>query len=316
MMLQLFLLMLSSCSKDETDPAVDKLGEFNTRTIQHDGVERTYHMYLPNNFDNSNDTPLVLALHGGGGTGTNFEDVVSAGTLTTAAESRGVILLMPDGIDKRWNDGRPEIFGNDSMYDDVGFISTIIDEMIQNYGVDANRVYSTGISNGGLMSIRLAMDLSNKIAAIAPVTAQITSAMQAKVPEFPISMMIVNGEEDPLVPYNGGCILGPFVSNCSRGEVLSTQESIEKFIGYNQCANPSETEPIIDNVPNDGTGVEITTYKACEQGTEVVLVKVIGGGHTWPSGDQYLSKNVVGVVSKEINASEMVFDFFLSHSRD
>ena len=169
------ILMFSSCSKDDdscTDN--DTLGEFNCKTIQHDGVERTYHMYLPTNFDISDDTPLVFALHGGGGTGTNFEDVVSAGTLTAAAETRGVILIMPDGIDKRWNDGRPEIFGNDRMHDDVGFISVIIDEMIQNYGVDSNRVYATGISNGGFMSIRLAIDLSNKIAAVAPVTAQIT----------------------------------------------------------------------------------------------------------------------------------------------
>ncbi|WP_273566885.1 alpha/beta hydrolase family esterase [Maribacter halichondriae] len=315
MMLPLFLFMMNSCSKDDDSPT-DTLGEFNTKTIQHDGVERTYHMYLPSNFDESNDTPLVFALHGGGGTGTNFEDDVSAGTLTTAAESRGMILIMPNGIDKRWNDGRPEIFGNDSMYDDVGFIAAIIDDMIQNYGVDANRVYVTGISNGGLMSIRLAMDLSNKITAIAPVTAQITTAIQSKVPELPISIMIVNGEEDPLVPYNGGCILGPFVPDCMRGEVLSTAASIEKFVDHNQCANPSETQPIIDTIPTDGTSVEISGHKGCEQGTEVVLVRVIGGGHTWPSGAQYLSPNLVGVVSKEINASEMILDFFLSHSRN
>lgn len=310
------ILTLGSCSKDETDPPADQLGEFNTRTIQHEGVERTYHMYLPNNFDKANPTPLVFALHGGGGTGTNFEDVVSAGTLTTAAESRSVILITPDGIDKRWNDGRPEIFGNDPMYDDVGFISAIIDDMIQNYGVDANRVYATGISNGGFMSMRLAMDLSNKIAAIAPVTAQITEAMQSKVPEFPISIMIINGEDDPLVPYNGGCIDVPSTPECSRGEVLSTLETIEKFKGFNQCSNPSETETIIDTIPNDGTSVEITSYKACEQGSEVVLVKVIGGGHTWPSGAQYLHPNLVGVVSQEINGSEMILDFFLSHSRN
>ena len=315
LMLPLFLFFMISCSKDDVSPT-DKLGEYNTKTIEHDGVERTYHIYLPKNFDKATPTPLVFALHGGGGTGMNLAKVISAGTLTAAVEARNVILIVPDGIDKRWNDGRPGIFGNDRMHDDIGFISTIIDTMIQNYGVDSNRVYATGISNGGLMSIRLAMDLSNKIAAVAPVTAQITKVIQSKVPEFPISILIINGEEDPLVPYNGGCIAGPFIPDCSRGEVLSTQESIEKFKGYNQCVNPSETEPIIDDVPNDGTRVEIVGYKGCEQGTEVVLVKVIGGGHTWPSGEQYLPVNVVGVVSKEINASEMILDFFLSHSRN
>lgn len=315
LMLPLFLFIMNSCSKDDDSPT-DKLGEYNTKNLEYDNVERTYHVYLPKNFNKTNPTPLVFALHGGGGTGMNLASVISAGTLTTAAEARNVILVVPDGIDKRWNDGRPEIFGSDRMYDDIGFISTIIDTMIQNYGVDSNRVYVTGISNGGLMSIRLAMDLSNKIAAVAPVTAQITEAIQSKVPEFPISILIINGEDDPLVPYNGGCIAGPFIPVCSRGEVLSTQESIEKFKGYNQCANPAETEPIIDDVPNDDTSVEITRYKDCEQGTEVVLVKVIGGGHTWPSGEQYLPVRTVGVVSKEINASEMILDFFLNHSRN
>ncbi|MDB2463121.1 alpha/beta hydrolase-fold protein [Algibacter sp.] len=318
MMLPFFLLLMSSCSEKDvnsTSDSKDKLGAFNSKTIQHDGVERTYHMYLPTNFDTSNATPLVLALHGGGGTGSNFEAIVSAGTLTTAAESRGMILLMPDGIDKRWNDGRPEIFGSDPMYNDVDFIATIIDVMIQDYGVDANRVYVTGISNGGLMSMRLAMGLSNKIAAIAPVTAQITEAIQDEVPELPMPIMLVNGTDDALVPYFGGCILGPFVEDCTRGEVLSTDETINKFVGFNQCENTSETEPIIDTDTTDNTSVEITRYTDCEQDTEVVLVKVIGGGHTWPNGAQYLPVSLVGRVSQEINASEMILDFFLRHSR-
>jgi len=313
LILPLFLIFMSGCSKDELRE--DKLGKFNDKILRHDGVERTYHVYLPNNFEKTTSTSLVLALHGGGGTGSRFEKDVSAGTLTAAAESRGVILVTPDGIDKRWNDGRTEHFGGDTMYNDVGFISTLIDEMIQEYGVDPARVYSTGISNGGLMSFRLALDLSHKIAAVAPVTASISEAVESKVPEFPISIMIINGTDDPLVPYSGGCIEVSVANGC-RGEVLSTQESIDKFTGYNQCTNPIEIEPIADDVSNDSTSLEISRYKNCEQGTEVVLVKVVGGGHTWPGGAQYLPVRVVGEVSKEINASEMIFDFFLSHSRN
>jgi len=146
-------LLLSACLKDKNSDTTDILGEFNEKTIQHDGVERAYNIYLPKNFDNSRQTPLVIALHGGGGTASRFEDDVSAGSLTTAAEERGVILLTPDGIDKRWNDGRTEHFGSDPMYDDLGFISTLIDLMVQDYNVDSDRVYVTGISNGGFMSI-------------------------------------------------------------------------------------------------------------------------------------------------------------------
>ena len=311
----LFLFIMSSCSKDD-DSLTDNLGEFIARTILHDAVERTYQVYLPKNFDKSNPTPLVFALHGGGGTGSRFEKDVSEGSLTSAAEARGMILVTPDGIDKRWNDGRTEHFGGDRMYDDVGFISALIDRMIEDYGVDPKRVYATGISNGGLMSFRLALDLSDKIAAIAPVTAQVSKAVESKVPDFPVSLMLVNGVEDPLVPYDGGCINNLFNEDDCRGEVLSTDESIAKFLGYNQCATSGETEAIIDQVPNDGTGVEITRYNTCADNTDLVLVKVIGGGHTWPGGAQYLPINAVGAVSEEINASEMILDFFLSHSRN
>lgn len=313
LLVSFLLVFVNSCSKDNLQE--DTLGEFNTKTLEHDGVERTYLMYLPNNFEKATPTPMVFALHGGGGTGENFEDVVSSGTLTVAAEARGIILVMPDGIDKRWNDGRTEHFGGDRMYDDLGFISALIDKMIEDYGVDSSRVYATGISNGGLMSFRLALDLSDKIVAIAPVTAQISKAVESKVPDFPVSLMLVNGVEDPLVPYDGGCI-DVLLSNQCRGEVLSTDESIAKFLGYNQCVIPGETEAIIDQAPNDGTSVEITRYNTCADNADVVLVKVNGGGHTWPSGAQYVSANIVGPVSREINASEMILDFFLSHSRN
>ncbi len=308
------LLFMNSCSKDSLE---DKLGEYNARCIKHEGIERTYHMYLPNNFNKANSTPLVLALHGGGGSGLQFEQQAAAGTLSAAAEERGVIVIAPDGIDKRWNDGRTEHFGTDPMYDDLGFISAIINLMVEEYNVDPSRVYATGISNGGFMSFRLAADLSDRIAAIAPVTAQISEANENLVPEFPISVMIINGDLDPLVPYNGGCINNLFNIDECRGVVLSTEESIQKFIGYNQCSLPGVTDAIIDELPNDGTSVEVTRYSNCAENSEVVLVKVIGGGHTWPQGIKLpLVGDRLGLVSKEINASEMILDFFLNHRKN
>lgn len=315
LLVSFLLISVNSCSKDNSQD--DSLGEFNTKTLKHDGVERAYRVYLPNNYKISTPTPMVLALHGGGGTGANFEDDVSAGTLTAAAEARGIILVMPDGIDKRWNSGRPEIFNGAVSYDDVGFISQVIDFMIKEYSIDASRVYATGISNGGFMSVRLALELSDKLAAVAPVTAQMAMIHENKQPQLPISIMIVNGTEDPLVPFEGGQVTVPFLGqDLNRGEVLTTEATIDKFRGFNQCMNPAETDLLLDNIPDDGTEVEITKYDGCEQGTEIVLVKVIGGGHTWPSGAQYLPVRTVGVVSQEINASEMILDFFLSQSRN
>jgi len=289
-------------------------GQNLTESFVHEGAMRTYHIYLPPGFSKKKPAPMVLALHGGGGQGRNFVRGTSDGTLINAADKRGVVLVFPEGIDRRWNDGRRGNFGSAKRYNDVGFLSAMIDRMVQRYGIDKRRVYTTGISNGGFMSVRLAMDLSHKIAAVAPVTAQLSVAIKDKRPKHPISIMIVNGTKDPLVPYDGGHIR-LFKFGRSRGEILSTRVTIDFFRGHNGCGDKPEKSKIRDWDPNDGTTVEIESYKCSKDDTEVVLVKIIGGGHTWPGGKQYLSARFVGVVSRDINASEMILDFFLSHSR-
>ena len=306
----LMLLPLAAC---RPTPAGERL----RATLEHDGIERTYHIYLPSNFSVDDPLPLVLALHGGGGQGNQFDQGATQGTLTTAAEERGVVLVFPEGIDKQWCDGRFSQLDTERQcdtIDDVAFISEIIDTMVQEYGIDPTRVYATGISNGGFMSVRLAMDLSDKIAAVAPVAAQLSVALEDNIPKLPISMMIINGTEDPIVPYDGGEVR-LFESGRSRGEVLATAVTIEHFRQHNNCEATPKLVELLNTDPDDGTTVTIETYFECDGGAEVILVKVIGGGHTWPGGKQYLGPKLVGVVSREINASDMILDFFLAHSR-
>ena len=311
LILALSMSCVSSCSSSRNLP--DESTNFVTETIQHEGVTRTYHIYFPKNFTTTKASPMALALHGGGGMGLKFEQHATAGTLTAAAEKRGVVLVFPEGIDKRWNSGRKEIFNGAKRYDDVGFLAALIDKMIGEYGIDASRVYATGISNGGFMSIRLALDLSEKISAVAPVTAQISVINEDKRPKQPVSFMLINGTKDPLVPYNGGHIR-LFKFGRSRGRIVSTQSTINRFRNFNQCTNRAEKE-LINTFSNDKTQVEIIKYSECNDDSEVVLIKVIGGGHTWPGGVQYLPAKKVGVVSKEINASELILDFFLKHKK-
>ena len=285
-----------------------------TKTLLHEGLERTYHIHLPPAFSKNKSAPLVLALHGGGGEGRKFEQSTTQGTLTTAADKRGVVLVFPEGVNKQWCDGRTGILKTKKTYDDVAFISKIIDIMVKDYGIDPKRVYATGISNGGFMSVRLAMDLSEKIAAITPVTAQISKALKDKKPKLPISVMIINGTKDPLVPFNGGHVR-LFWFGRSRGEILSTDSTVEFFRRHNGCnKTPKKSKPQ-DKDPKDGTSVEIEKYTGGKDGTEVILVKIIGGGHTWPGGKQYLRPRFIGAVCRDINASEMILDFFLKHSR-
>ncbi|MCB9418301.1 MAG: esterase [Ardenticatenaceae bacterium] len=289
-----------------------------TKTIEIDGIARTYHIHLPPDFSEDNPAPLVLALHGGGGNGLRFDRGVTNNTLIPAADERGIVLVFPEGIDHQWCDGRfAQIDPASPCQDrnDVPFLSAIIDTMIQDYGVDPARVYATGISNGGFMSFRLAIDLSDKIAAIAPVTAQLSAALENQSPQNPISVMLINGTADPLVPYDGGEVR-VFDFGRSRGEVQSTDETIAHFRSHNGCElTPAIAQPVDDD-PDDDKAVTIKTYTHCQANTDVILVKVEGGGHTWPGGKQYLSQDRIGTVSQEINASELILEFFLNHPRE
>jgi polyhydroxybutyrate depolymerase len=147
------------------------------------------------------------------------------------------------------------------------------------------------------------------------VTAQLSVALAEQTPPLPISIMIINGTDDPIVPFDGGEVrLLEF--GRSRGEILSTDETVERFRRYNDCEAAPELVKLPDSEPDDGTAVEIESYPNCAADTGVILVRVVGGGHTWPGGQPYLSPKIVGVVSREINASEMILDFFLKHARD
>ncbi len=293
-------------------------GKLQTESLKHEGIDRTYHVFLPSGFDPKKQHPLVLALHGGGGQGKVFDRSTNY-SITAAADKRECVLVFPDGIDKRWNDGRDgpfrKAFGRKARkHDDLGFLSKLIDTMHKKYHTDPKRVYSTGISNGGFMSVRLAMDLSDKIAAIAPVAAQISKELENKKPKNPISVMITNGTKDPLVPFDGGHIR--IFGGRSRGEILSTEVSINYFCKYNGCKRKPIIKKLPDNDKDDGSRVKMEIYQGGKNGTEVILMRVIGGGHTWPGGKQYLNPRLIGNVCRDFNASEMILDFFLRHKRD
>lgn len=307
----IFTLFLATCRRANQ-------AQYLTERVELDGVERTYHIHLPPNFSKDESAPLVLVLHGGNGEGLKFDEGATNGTLTQAADERGVVLVFPDGIDNQWCDGRSEHLNPErdcAKVDDVAFISALIDKMVQDDGIDPTRVYVTGISNGGFMSVRLAMDLSEKLAAVAPVAAQLSVALEDQSPQLPISIMIVNGTADPLVPFEGGQVRVVSFGR-SRGEIVSTAATIERFRRFNGCEQTPEIVNLPDSDPDDGTAVSIETYSGCQAGTEVILVKIIGGGHAWPGGKQYLGEELVGRVSREINASELILDFFLDHARE
>jgi polyhydroxybutyrate depolymerase len=283
------------------------------------GLKRTFKVYIPESFDKSLNLPLIIALHGKGGKGRSMILLTRRG-FNKLAEKDGFIMVYPDGIEKNWNDGRMDEESNDRAHreniDDVGFISALIDFMINNYNADSRRVYVTGISNGAIMSYRLACEISHKITAIAPVDGNIPRMLYHEcLPSVPVSVLAINNMNDPLVPYDGGEIYGHF-HRVKLGEVLSVDESVGFWAKQNGCS----TTPVLieepDSDPKDGTRVNCKQYLNGNDGTEVILYSVDGGGHTWPGGIQYLPEWMIGKTSRDINATEVIWAFFKRHSRD
>jgi polyhydroxybutyrate depolymerase len=247
--------------------------------------------------------PLVLALHGRLGQGRNQAKLTG---FDAVADEAGFIVAYPDGVSRSWADGRGTTPADRDGVDDVGFLSTLIDHFVEQHGVDAHRVYVTGMSNGGMMSFRLACELSGRIAAIAPVAAQMSEAVAAGcAPSRAVPVMLVVGTEDPLVPFTGGQVFG------DRGAVLSASEVRSRWAQWNGCpAQGPLTELLEDRAPDDGTRVRRELHTGCRDGAEVLLYAVEGGGHTWPGGQRYAREARVGRICRDLDASRAIWGFF------
>jgi polyhydroxybutyrate depolymerase len=297
-------------------PAVS--GTAQKSSLIHDNLKRTFKVFTPSSINKSMRNPLVIALHGRGGNGESMILVTRKG-FNKLAERDQFIVVYPDGIEQNWNDGRKDQEANDRAHreniDDVGFISGLIDLMIRDYNSDPKRIYITGISNGAIMSYRLACELSTKITAIAPVDGNIPYALDPDCfPSGRVSVLAINNMNDPLVPYEGGNIYGHF-HRVNLGKVLSADESISFWVRRNLCSTVPVVTEEPDRDPDDGTRVLRKQYTNESDGTEVILYAIEGGGHTWPGGFQYLPEWLIGKTSRDIDANEIIWSFFKRHSK-
>ncbi|HYM36523.1 MAG TPA: PHB depolymerase family esterase [Steroidobacteraceae bacterium] len=270
------------------------------------GDVRTYRIYTPRTPPKTL-MPLILVLHGGGGSGSAMEGL-ALGQFNRIADKHNVIVVYPDGVGRSWNDGRSDLRSKavKEGVDDVAFLRAVVDDVGRRFNVDRKRIYATGISNGGLMSYRLACDASDFITAVAPVAANLSAELSDECrPMRAVPIAIFNGTDDPMMPWLGGDIK---VLWSRRGEVLSAQETFERFIKLGDCALPV-THPPRNRAPNDGTSVVRHVARDCNNGGEVRLYEILGGGHTWPGGSPYLTERIVGKVSHKINASDEIWNF-------
>jgi len=278
------------------------------------GLKRTYLLHVPPARDKTKPKPLLIALHGGGGQGKHMRRLTRGG-FDRLSDQDGFVVAYPDGVEKHWNDGRGETAyrAHRDNVDDVGFISALIDRMVRELNVDPRRVYVTGMSNGAMMSYRLACDLSEKIAAIAPVAGAIPENLYPSCsPSRPVHVLAINNVNDPLMPFAGGNVTGPW-GRKKLGEVLSTAETVAFWARHNNCSLPPAVIYEPDRDPQDGTRIRKEVYPEGENDVTVILYAVEGGGHTWPGGNQYFNERIIGKTSRDMDASEVIWGFFKKH---
>ena len=277
----------------------------SSRSIKVGELTRNYLLHIPPSLDKVKQVPLLLVFHGGGGTP---ESMIGYARFDDLADKHGFLVAYPAGTDHHWNDGRPAA----PKTDDVAFVRAVIAELSASYKVDPHRIYATGISNGGIFSQRLACDMAGTLAAVAAVAGTMPDDYAASCkPAAPISVLMIHGTEDPLVPFSGGTVRSGMLG--VGGKVWSVPDTVKFWVGQNHCGDKPKTTQYADNDPNDGTRIREDDYSGCRSNTAVTLYTVNGGGHTWPGATQYLPEMLIGKTSGEMNASEVIWDFFSKH---
>lgn len=287
--------------------------KMNTRHLSHDGVERTYTLYLPASYDGKSAAPLLLLFHGGGGIGkrmvnfTGFDKICS---------EFGLIIVCPEGIDRHWNDGRVNTGHKAQLdnLDDVGFAMQIVDGLEKEFKIDPSRVYASGISNGAMMSYRLGLEHPERIAAIAPVVGALPEGLEKKQwSGTPVPAIIINGTKDPLVPFDGGEV---HYFRKTLGRVLSVSDTVAFWAKRNQCTAAPQVSDLQLNSDKSGMKVKKTVYGSCCDGADIEFYAVEGGGHTWHRDSrlsQYLPAAVIGKACRDIDSTALIWSFFQRH---
>jgi polyhydroxybutyrate depolymerase len=275
----------------------------HTRFLTLGERKRTYVVHVPKGYDPKTPVPVVLALHGAA---MNGPMMVWFSGLNKKSEEAGFLVVYPSGTGTgpllAWNAGGFKGKMAKGRADDVAFIGKLLDDLGTVVKVDEKRVYACGMSNGAMMCYRLAAELSDRIAAIAPVAG--TIAVKESKPKRPVPVIHFHGTKDTLVPFQMGKGKTP-----SLMKLKGVEDSIQTWVKLDGC----EEKPKTDVLSKDGDEMKVTrkTYGGGRDGSEVVLVVIEGGGHTWPG--QQPPVGFMGKSARNISANDLLWEFFQKH---
>jgi polyhydroxybutyrate depolymerase len=288
---------------DESLQAADTV-----RGIVVDGLERSYVVHVPPQYDRATPMSVVLAFHGGA---SNGDQMARFCGLSEKADAAGFICVYPNGTGRlrhvlTWNGGNCCGYAREHQIDDVRFTGELLDDLEKIAAIDRRRIYATGMSNGAVFCYRLAAELSDRIAAIAPVAG--TMGMETCHPARPMPVVHFHGTEDEFCPFDGG--RGP--KSVSRTDFYSVEHTIRAWVEANGCP----AMPVVDRLHSARSDVDDIvirkTYGPGRNDVEVILYVIQRGGHTWPGRHPRLF--FLGRSTRTISANDEIWSFFQRYS--
>lgn len=273
-----------------------------------DGRERTYIVQSPK--QPRGKLPMVFLFHGGGGRGENL----AAFGFREMVARKNFLAIYPTGWKNNWNDGRnaSRIAAQQEGVDDVKFVRAIVDDLAVRHQIDRTRLFATGASNGGIFSHYLAVHAADLFAAVAPVIGGLAEPVAPLFkPSHPISLLVIQGDADPLVPIGGG----PIARSNRGGRIIPTEEMLKLYLAHNGHTGKPTEKLMPDTDPDDGCRTLVRRYPAGNGGVKVEYWLVKGGGHTLP-GNRRLQTTakelLVGKTSRDHDGLEVIWNFFKS----
>jgi polyhydroxybutyrate depolymerase len=285
-------------------------GTIERGALEHGGRTRTWIAYVPAKA--AKHPALVLALHGSMGTGERVR-VGFGYDFDLLADQHGFIAVYPQGYEGHWNDCRvmgPYAAKRENI-DDVGFLHALVDRLVKDHDADAARVYVAGVSNGGSMTLCLALQTPDFARAYAAVVSGVPAPANMTVTPKgqPVSILFMNGTGDPIVPWQGGdVVLWPVLAN--RGPVLSAEASVDYFRKLAGLDSALQVTRFPDRDPGDGSTVERSLWSSPGKRT-VALYTIKGGGHAIPHPAVH-GPRLLGHSNRDIQAANEIWEFFQS----